>query len=97
MRYTLTGQQVTFLILLAVGISIAFLILNTWIFWSWRQVAIRNHNLDVFYKSLTCDDLPLKGDTNVAACEQAIGKFMWQEEGLFTREEPKADDRLKLD
>jgi len=31
-----------------------------------------SHNLDAFYKSLTCDDLPLKGDTNVAACLLAV-------------------------
>ncbi len=30
-------------------------------------VAVRSHNLNVFYKSLTCDP-------NVAACEQAIGE-----------------------
>ncbi len=35
-------------------------------------VAVRSHNLNIIYKSSTCDDLPLKGDTNVAACEQAI-------------------------
>ncbi len=33
------------------------------------RVAVRSHNLNVFYKSLTCD-------TNVAACEQAIGEFV---------------------
>ena len=50
-----------------------------------HEVAVRSHNLDVFYKSLTCDDLPLKGDTNVAACEVAIGEFVLPEMGLFTR------------
>lgn len=49
-----------------------------------RQVAIRSHNLDVFYKSLTCDDLPIAGDSSVAECEQAIGTFMIEEDGLFT-------------
>ena len=50
-----------------------------------RQVAIRSHNLDVFYKSLTCDDLPLKQSMDLAACEQAIGHFMLPENKLFTR------------
>src|SRR3989344_1020208 len=49
-----------------------------------RQVAIRSHNLDVFYKSLTCDDLPIQGDSSVDACEQAIGRFIIEETGLFS-------------
>ncbi len=36
-----------------------------------------------FYTSLTCEDLPLKGDTNVAACEQAIGEFGLPERGCL--------------
>ncbi len=38
-------------------------------------VVVRSRNLNIIDKSLTCEDLPLKGDTNVAACEQAIGEF----------------------
>ncbi len=41
--------------------------------------------LDLFYKSLTCDNLPLKGDSNVTKYEEGIGKFMIQGKGLFTR------------
>lgn len=50
-----------------------------WIQWWQLAVAIRVHNLDVSYKSLTCDDLP----TDVAACEQAVGRFMIPEMGLL--------------
>ncbi len=65
----------------AVGLYAA----SVWLDYREHQVAVRSHNLDVFYKSLTCGDLPLGSDTNEAACEQAIGKFMLPEEGLFTR------------
>ncbi len=58
---------------------------SVWVGFREHQVAVRSHNLDVFYKSLTCGDLPLGSDTNEAACEQAIGEFVLPEDGLFTR------------
>ena len=45
------------------------------------QVAVRAHNLDVFYKSMTCDDLPV----DVTDCEVAVGRFVLPETRLFTR------------
>ncbi len=48
-------------------------------------VVVRSRNLNIIDKSLTCEDLPLKGDSNVAACEQAIGEFGLPERGMFTR------------
>ncbi len=48
-------------------------------------MVVRSRNLNIIDKSLTCEDLPLKGDTNVAACEQAIGEFGLPERGMFTR------------
>ena len=72
-------------LVVAAAIAAGCLVLLAGIELAQYRVAVRSHNLDVFYKSLTCDDLPLKGDTNVTACEQAIGKFMLRERGLFTR------------
>jgi hypothetical protein len=84
------NKRSTEFIVAVVGLAVSVVFGSFLLFWSAhldRQIQIRSHNLDVFYKSLTCDDLPLKGDTNVEACEQAIGKFMIEEDGLFTREE----------
>jgi len=53
------------------------------------QVEVRSHNLDTFYRSLTCDDLPLDSETSVAACEEAIGGFMLRERGLLTTNNEK--------
>ena len=69
---------------LAVG-AVALLAVGVFVEYRQGQTAVRAHNLDVFYKSLTCDDLPLKSDTNVAACEKAIGEYVLPEAGLFTR------------
>ena len=55
--------------------------LATGVAYKQHHLAVRAHNLDVFYKSLTCDDLP----TDVTRCQTAIGQFMIPESGLFTR------------
>ena len=67
-------------------VGVALLGLIAWLQYRQYQVMVRNHNLDVFYKSLSCDDLPLGGGTNVAECERAVGTFMLPESGLFTVE-----------
>ena len=46
-----------------------------------NEIMTRNHNLDVFYKSMTCDDMAV----DVEACEMAVGGFMLPDGGLFTR------------
>jgi len=71
----------------ALGVIISSVLVTGFVLYSAyldRQVEIRKHNLDVFYKSMTCDDLPLKGNTSVSECEQAIGRFIIKEKGLFT-------------
>jgi hypothetical protein len=74
------------IIKLTIGVvAVTLLAIGVWTLWDLRQVAIRSHNLEVFYKSMTCDDLPLKNETTVAACEQALGRFMIKEYNLFTR------------
>ena len=67
--------------IVAAAVAAGCLVLLAGIELAQYRVAVRSHNLDVFYKSLTCDDLP----TDVKACELAIGKFMLPEGGLFTR------------
>ena len=78
-----TQYRVSVLILGSFGLLVFVLLVwvNTWRY----DVAVRSHNLDVFYKSLTCDDLPIGDGLNTAACEQAIGEFILPELGLFTR------------
>ncbi len=50
-----------------------------------RQVEIQKHNVDVYYKSLTCSDLPISNESSVEECEEAIGSFMMWETGFFSR------------
>ena len=49
-----------------------------------RQVAIRNHNLDVMAEIMRCSK---HESVNSDDCEMTMGKFMLPETGLFTREE----------
>ena len=72
-------------LMILAAIAVGLFAVSVWLDYHEHQVAVRSHNLNVFYKSLTCGDLPLGSDTNEAACEQAIGKFMLPEDGLFTR------------
>ncbi len=65
--------------------AVGLFAVSVWVDYREHQVAVRSHNLNVFYKSLTCGDLPLGSDTNEAACEQAIGEYVVPERGLFTR------------
>ncbi len=67
------------------AVAVGLYAVSVWQDYREHQVAVRAHNLDVFYRSLTCGDLPLGSDTNEAACEQAIGEFVLPEDGLFTR------------
>ncbi len=67
------------------AVAVALYAVSVWLEYREHQVSVRSHNLDVFYKSLTCGDLPLGSGTNEAACEQAIGEFVLPEDGLFTR------------
>jgi hypothetical protein len=64
------------IVLVGVVLTVGLLLLNSWVFWSWKKVAVRK---------LTCDDLPLTSDQSVASCETALGEFMLEEKGLFTR------------
>ena len=80
----MTERYEQVLVILA-AIAVGLFAVSVWVGYREHQVAVRTHNLDVFYKSLTCGDLPLGSDTNEAACEQAIGEFVLPEEGLFTR------------
>ncbi len=78
-----TQYRVSVLVLGSFGLLVLVLLVwvNTWRY----DVAVRSHNLDVFYKSLTCGDLPLQGDTNEDACELSIGSYMIPETGLFSQ------------
>ncbi len=80
----MTERYEQVLVILA-SIAVGLLGVAVWLQFQQHEVAVRSHNLDVFYKSLTCGDLPLGSDTNEAACEQAIGEFVLPEDGLFTR------------
>ena len=78
-----TQYRVSVLILGSFGLLVLVLLVwvNTWRY----DVAVRSHNLEVFYKSLTCDDLPIGHGSKTAACEQAIGEYVLPQMGLFTR------------
>ena len=52
----------------AAAIGLVLLVMLAAIELAEYRVAVRSHNLDVIYKMMTCDDLLLPGDTNVAAC-----------------------------
>lgn len=66
-------------------VVIVLLSLLVWVEYQENKIRVRAHNLNAFYLSQTCGDLPLGGDTNEEACEMAIGEFMLLEKGLFTR------------
>jgi hypothetical protein len=73
------------LIITGAAVVLILLVFNSWILWAWRLVAIRQLNLQAFYYSQTCGDLPLGSQMNEQKCQEAMTKFMWPETGLFTR------------
>lgn len=78
------GQTLKFIsYLLAAIVGLLFVLLL--VEFRENKITTRAHNLNTFYLSQTCGDLPLASGTNESACQESIGEFMLRESRLFTR------------